>query len=165
MLENGIGMVRDFLDEGLPALPERLEPPRRVLLATGSLFAPVLRAAVEPLAAVAGLDVEVRSVTNRTFGEVTTVAGLLAGGDLLAAVEPGEADLLLISPNMLKYGTDAFLDDLTLGEVRQRLGMPVRTGGTTLGQLAHAVLQNRERSDLPAFGFSTHAIKEAARQH
>ncbi len=165
MLENGIGMVRDFLDEGLPALPDRLDPPRRVLLATGRLFAPVLRAAVAPLAAVDGLEVEVRSVTNRTFGEVTTVAGLLAGGDLLAAVEPGEADLLLLSPNMLKYGTDAFLDDLTLSQVRQELGMSVRTGGTTLGQLAHAVVQNRERSDLPAFGFSTHAIKEASKQH
>jgi putative radical SAM enzyme (TIGR03279 family) len=165
MLENGIGMVRDFLDEGLPALPERLDAPRRVLLATGRLFAPVLRTAVEALAGVEGLDLEVREVVNRTFGEVTTVAGLLAGRDLLAAVEPGEADLLLISPNMLKYGTESFLDDATLEEIQQRLAMPVRTGGTTLGRLARSVLQGPAERDLPTFGFSTHAIKEAARQH
>lgn len=165
MLENGIGMVRDFLDEGLPALPERFDPPRRVLLASGRLFAPVLRAAVEPLAGIPGLDLEVRTVTNRTFGEVTTVAGLLAGRDLLAAVEPGEADLLLLSPNMLKYGTESFLDDTTLAQVQQRLAMPVRTGGTTLGRLGHAVLQGSAHHDLPSFGFSTHAIKEAAKQH
>ncbi len=165
MLENGIGMVRDFLDEGLPALPDRLDPPRRVLLATGRLFAPVLRRAVAPLAGIPGLDLEVRTVTNRTFGEVTTVAGLLAGRDLLEAVEPREADLLLLSPNMLKYGTESFLDDTTLGEVQQRLVMPVRTGGTTLGRLARAVLQGSAQTDLPTFGFSTHAVKEASKQH
>ena len=165
MLENGIGMVRDFLDEGLAELPERCDPPRRVLLVTGRLFAPVLRDAVAPLAALPGLDLEVRAVANRTFGEVTTVAGLLAGGDLLAAVEPGEADLLLISPNMLKYGTETLLDDTTLSELQERLGVPVRTGGTTLGRLARAVLQGSAEHDLPAFGFSTHAVKEASKQH
>ena len=165
MLENGIGMVRDFLDEGLPELPERMDEPRRVLLATGRLFAPVLRRAVEPLAAVDGLQLEVRAVTNRTFGQVTTVAGLLAGGDLLAAVAPGEADLLLVSPNMLKYGTETFLDDTTVSELRERLGMAVEVGGTTLGRLARSVLRGSGQHELPSFGFSTHAIKEAARQH
>ncbi|MEJ2288653.1 MAG: DUF512 domain-containing protein, partial [Deinococcales bacterium] len=165
MLENGIGMVRDFLDEGLPELPERLERPRRVLLASGRLFAPVLRRAVEPLAGVDGLELEVRAVTNRTFGEVTTVAGLLGGGDLLAAVTPGEADLLLLSPNMLKYGTETFLDDTSLSELRERLGMAVDVGGTTLGRLARSVLRGTGQLELPSFGFSTHAIKEAARQH
>ncbi len=165
MLENGIGMVRDFLDEGLPELPDRLDAPRRVLLATGRLFAPVLERAVEPLAAVQGLELEVRAVANRTFGEVTTVAGLLAGGDLLAAVGRGEADLLLLSPNMLKYGTETFLDDTTLGELRERLGMAVDVGGSTLGRLARSVLLGSGQLEAPSFGFSTHAIKEAARQH
>ncbi|MEJ2290498.1 MAG: DUF512 domain-containing protein [Deinococcales bacterium] len=101
MLENGIGMVRDFLDEG----------------------------------------------------------------DLLAAVTPGEADLLLLSPNMLKYGTETFLDDTSLSELRERLGMAVDVGGTTLGRLARSVLRGTGQLELPSFGFSTHAIKEAARQH
>ncbi len=165
MLENGVGMVRDFLDEGLPPLPQRLASPRRVLLATGRLFGPVLEEAVRPLAAVSGLELEVRAVTNITFGEVTSVAGLLAGRDLLAAVAPGEADLLLLSPSMLKYGTETLLDGTELSELRQRLAMRVDTGGTTLAELGRAILRGAGERALPAFGFSTHAAKEAAKQH
>lgn len=165
MLENGVGMVRDFLDGGAGVLPEELARPRRVLLATGRLFGPVLERAVEPLRRVGGLDLEVRTVVNRTFGEVTTVAGLLAARDVLAAVEPGEADLLLISPNMLKYGTETLLDDATLDDLRSRLAMPVETGGSTLAQLARSAVLGSGERNLPSFGFSTHAVKEAAKQH
>ncbi len=165
MLENGVGMVRDFLDEPLPGLPRRIARPRRVLLLTGRLFAPTLRDAVAPLAGVEGLDLEVRPLANRTFGEVTTVAGLLAGRDVLLGVEPGEADLVLISPNMLKYGTETLLDDRTLDDLRRELRMPVEVGGTTLAELAGAVLRGHGVAPAPSFGFSTHAIKESAKQH
>jgi putative radical SAM enzyme (TIGR03279 family) len=165
MLENGVGMVRDFLGAETPALPGRLPSPRRVLLATGRLFAPVLEEAVAPLRAVDGLEVEVRALRNHTFGEVTTVAGLLAGRDVLMGVEPGEADLLLLSPNMLKYGTQTMLDDRTLADLERELRMPVAVGGTDLGELYGSVLRGPAGTYLPSFGFSTHAIKEAAKQH
>ncbi len=165
MLENGVGMVRDFLGQGLPAVAPSVPLPRRVLLVTGRLFAPVLEAAVEPLRQVPGLDVEVRGIRNVTFGEVTTVAGLLAGRDVLMGVEPGEADLLLLSPNMFKYGTQTMLDDRTLPELQDELGMPVAVGGTDLAELYASVLHGPAERHLPSFGFSTHAIKEAARQH
>jgi NifB/MoaA-like Fe-S oxidoreductase len=169
MLENGIGMVRDFLSAPLGALPARLADPlvgqRKVLLATGKLFAPVLERAVAPLRRVAGLSVEVRAIPNRTFGEVTTVAGLLAGRDFLLGIEPGEADLVLVSPNVLKYGTETLLDDRTLDDLRRELRMPVEVGGTTLAELAETILSGAGARHLPQFGFSTHAIKEAAKQH
>jgi len=165
MLENGVGMVRDFLDGPLPDLPARLPTPRRVLLATGTLFAPVLERAVEPLRAIDGLEIEVRAVTNRTFGAVTTVAGLLAGRDLLLAIRPEEADVLLLSPNVVKYGTDLLLDDRSLGDLRTDLRMDVELGGTTLADLARTVLGDAGRAVTPQFGFSTHAVKEAAKQH
>ncbi|HZW28895.1 MAG TPA: DUF512 domain-containing protein, partial [Trueperaceae bacterium] len=165
MLENGVGMVRDFLAAELPALPTRLAAPRRVLLVTGRLFAPVLEEAVAPLRAVDGLEVEVRPLRNHTFGEVTTVAGLLAGRDVLLGVQPGEADLVLVSPNMLKYGTRTMLDDRTLDDLERELRMPVAVGGADLGALYRSVLDGPEGVYLPSFGFSTHAIKEAAKQH
>ena len=165
MLENGVGMVRDFLARPLPPLPSALPKPRKVLLATGRLFAPVLERAVEPLRAVGGLEIEVRALTNRTFGEVTTVAGLLAGRDVLLGVEPGEADLLLLSPNVLKYGTETLLDDRTLDDLRRELRMAVEPGGTDLAELATSVLTGAGERHLPQFGFSTHAIKESAKQH
>ena len=165
MLENGVGMVRDFLSDPLPRLPRRLERPRRVLLATGRLFAPVLERAVEPLRSIEGLDLEVRALRNRTFGEMTTVAGLLAGRDFLSQIEPGEADLLLVSPNVLKYGTELLLDDRTMDDLRSELRMDVEVGGSSLGELAQAVLTGAAVGSNTQFGFSTHALKEAARQH
>jgi putative radical SAM enzyme (TIGR03279 family) len=165
MLENGVGMVRDFLGRPLPPLPEALPAPRRVLLATGRLFAPVLERAVAPLRRVEGLEIEVRALTNRTFGEVTSVAGLLAGRDVLLQVAPGEADLLLISPSMLKYGTETLLDDRSLSDLRRELAMPVEPGGSDLAELARTILTGAAAPGGPQFGFSTHAVKEAAKQH
>lgn len=166
MLENGVGMVRDFLTADPPAtLPARLDRPRRVLVATGRLFAPVLTEALAPLSQVAGLELEVRAITNRTFGEVTTVAGLLAGRDLLAGVAPGEADLLLVSPNMFKYGTEVMLDDRTRSQVEAELGMRVAVGGTNVAELIDTIVTGEVHDHLPSIGFSTHAIKEAAKQH
>lgn len=165
MLENGVGMVRDFLEAPLPALPARLERPQRVLLVTGKLFGPVLERAVAPLRAVGGLDLEVRVLENRTFGAVTTVTGLLAGRDVLTQVAPGEADLLLVSPSMLKYGTEALLDDRTLDDLRRELRMRVEVGGANLGELVATVLGTGSGRTLPQFGFSTHAVKEASGQH
>ena len=165
MLENGVGMVRDFLDAEPAKLPEALPIPRKVLLASGRLFAPVLDEAIEPLRAIKNLEIEVRALSNKTFGAVTTVAGLLAGRDVLAGVEPGEADLLLLSANMFKYGTQTMLDDRTLSDLQAALGMTVAVGGTDLAGLFDAVVNGPANSHLPSFGFSTHAIKESAEQH
>ena len=165
MLENGVGMVRDFLGRPLPPLPDGLPTPRKVMLVTGSLFAPVLERAVAPLRRIRGLEIEVRALRNRTFGEVTTVAGLLAGRDVLLQVEPGEADLLLIPPTMLKYGTETMLDERTLRDLRSELRMPVEPGGSDLAELARTILTGTAASRGPQFGFSTHAVKEAAKQH
>lgn len=165
MLENGVGMVRDFLAGPVPLLPAALATPRRVLCASGSLFAPVLRAALEPLQAVAGLTLAVRALRNRTFGEVTSVTGLLAGRDFLTQIVPGEADLLLVSPSVLKYGTETLLDDRTLDDLRRELRMRVEVGGRDLGELFRTILQDAQAEATPQFGFSTHAIKEGAGQH
>jgi putative radical SAM enzyme (TIGR03279 family) len=169
MLENGVGMVRDFVNAAWPPLPAALSRPLRVICATGRLFAPVLEAALAPLREVEGLELEVRPLVNRTFGAVTTVAGLLAGRDFLTQIEPGEADLLLVSPNVLKYGTETLLDDRTMSDLRRELGMRVEVGGTHLGELVATILAGGER-DAPAaappqFGFSTHAVKETSGQH
>ena len=165
MLENGVGMVRDFLEGPSPVLPAALPRPLRVICATGTLFAPVLEAALAPLRAVAGLDLRVRPLANRTFGAVTTVTGLLAGRDFLTQIAPGEADLLLVSPNVLKYGTETLLDDRTLDDLRRELRMRVEVGGTRLGELVASILGGEGRAALPQFGFSTHAVKEGSGQH
>jgi putative radical SAM enzyme (TIGR03279 family) len=169
MLENGVGMVRDFLaDEAMRGVvvPAALPAgPLRVLCVSGTLFAPLLERALAPLQGVEGLTLEVRALQNRTFGAVTTVTGLLAGRDVLTQVKPGEADLLLLSPSMLKYGTETLLDDRTLDDLRGELGMRVEVGGRNLPELIARIVAGGHAAATPQFGFSTHAVKEAARQH
>ncbi|WP_225429927.1 DUF512 domain-containing protein [Deinococcus detaillensis] len=159
MLENGVGMIRDFLTEGMPALPERLLAPKKVILGTGLLFAESLDLAVEPLRAIEGLEIEVRAIENQTFGKVTTVAGLLTGRCFRAAVKTGEADLLIVPPTTLRYGTELMIDNTSLSELAHTLGMPVKSGGSTLGELARVILGDVVSSG-PQFGMSAHAVKE-----
>jgi putative radical SAM enzyme (TIGR03279 family) len=159
MLENGVGMVRDFLSEPLPELPDAI-PTTRVILGTGKLFAPVLERAIEPLRRIHGLQIEVRAINNTTFGEPTTVAGLLTGRCFLRAIQPAEADVLLVSPSTLRYGTETMLDEISLTELRSSLKMDVRSGGKTLAELARVILENAAPSSAPQFGKSAHAVKE-----
>ncbi|GHG06042.1 Fe-S oxidoreductase [Deinococcus piscis] len=160
MLENGVGMVRDFLTEGVPAdLPAALPQPMKVILGTGSLFAETLDRAVEPLRVIGGLELEVRAIRNVTFGEVTSVAGLLTGRCFRHGITPGEADLLLVPPTTLRYGTELMLDDLSLTELRADLKMDIRPGGSTLGELARVILEGAQSSG-PQWGMSAHAVKE-----
>ncbi|MXV20311.1 DUF512 domain-containing protein [Deinococcus xianganensis] len=161
MLENGVGMIRDFLTEGVPELPAALPEPRRVILGTGTLFAESLDRAVEPLRAIRNLSIEVRAVENKTFGKVTTVAGLLTGRCFRHAIKPGEADLLIVPPTTLRYGTELMLDDVSLDELRAELRMDIRAGGSTLGELTRVILQGAQSSG-PQFGMSAHAVKDTA---
>ncbi len=161
MLENGVGMIRDFLHEGLPELPARLPAPMKVILATGLLFAESLELAVEPLRTIEGLEIEVRAVENKTFGKVTTVAGLLTGRCFRHAVVQGEADLLIVPPTTLRYGTELMLDNMSLSELGEDLKMTVRSGGSTLGELARVILQGAASSGLQ-FGISAHAVKDVS---
>ena len=69
------------------------------------------------------------TVENKLFGRPTTVAGLLAGRDLLEAargkVAPG--DLVLV-PDESVNEHGVFLDDLTPGQLAEELGVPVHAG-------------------------------------
>lgn len=159
MLENGVGMIRDFLTEGLPELPAALPQPRKVILGTGALFAESLDRAVEPMRAIAGLEIEVRAVENKTFGKVTTVAGLLTGRCFRHAIKPGEADLLIVPPTTLRYGTELMLDDSSLTELGREFRMDVRAGGATLGELARVILDGAQSSG-HQWGMSAHAVKD-----
>jgi putative radical SAM enzyme (TIGR03279 family) len=87
--ENGIGLVRTFLDawdeasHGTPVCTGRTRI--EAVLVTGELFAPVLRTAA-PLAARHGVSCTVLPVRNRFLGGNVSVAGLLSGTDIADAV-------------------------------------------------------------------------------
>ncbi len=120
LTENGVGSVSGFLTayaEGLPEVP-RLDD-RRIRILTGLSMGPFLRELEPSLREATGASVQVQPVVNDFFGQSVSVAGLLAGQDLLqAAGNPEPNDLILVPAEALN-ADDLFIDSLSLSEFRE----------------------------------------------
>jgi len=123
LYENGVGAVRRFVDgfeAGLGSVP-RMHG-RRIRLVTGRSMAPFLRERAGRLAAATGAAAEVVEVTNDFFGETCTVAGLLAGRDIQAALDGGGPDDVVVLPAEALNADDLFIDSMPRAELAGRLG-------------------------------------------
>jgi NifB/MoaA-like Fe-S oxidoreductase len=143
--ENGIGMVRAFIDEAGEEL-DRLEPSAcapapRVTLVTGVFFAPVLSALTGALE-LTGCEVDLLPVVNDLLGGNVGVAGLLGGDDIARAVHAhrDEADVFLV-PALAVNDDGLFLDDLTVAQVAARAGSDVRLVSCDAAGLVSALLE------------------------
>ncbi|WP_066640059.1 DUF512 domain-containing protein [Desulfolucanica intricata] len=127
--ENGVGLVRLFLDEWedvLPILPKKLSEPRRITAVTGILASAVLAPVIDRLNLIENLEVCLRVVVNKYFGEHVTVAGLLTASDLEQAFQGTDlGDLLILPSVMLREGETVFLDDVTVKQLAGRLKVPI----------------------------------------
>ncbi len=128
-IENGVGMTRYLMDQWARSrrkLPANISQPRRVTLVTSMMARPVIEQFAEDMRKVVGLEVQVLPVVNTFFGAEVTVAGLLCGQDVLAALEEhgNLGDLVLLPRVMLDNAGERFLDDTTVEDFKERL--PVR---------------------------------------
>ncbi len=119
LTENGVGAVAGFLeafDRGISTVP-RLET-HRVRILTGRSMEPFMKDLAKRITQVTGAMVLVHQVENEYFGESVTVAGLLAGKDLLAAVsDPKPGDLILL-PREALNADELFIDSFSLADFR-----------------------------------------------
>ena len=131
-IEDGVGMVRRFLDDFDGELARRRWT-RRTLdgtLVTGKLFEPLLRQAAARLAHDLGWRLQVVGVENRFLGAGITVAGLLAGDDIaqaLRGIDPG--DFVLVPQEAISRIDGLFIDNRTVDDVARAIGRPVYPGG------------------------------------
>lgn len=130
-IEDGIGMVRSFrikFDRLLAKLERQpLKEAGRIsgTIITGTLFAPVMQECVQSLNARSGARLYVHAAENNYFGGDVSVAGLLTGGDLVAAAAGLKGEFILIPKSMLKSDEDIMLDGMTLDYLRKELGLNV----------------------------------------
>jgi putative radical SAM enzyme (TIGR03279 family) len=147
--ENGIGMARAFLDEmGELVAGFGDTAPRAcgVVLVTGELFAPVLEALARTLSE-GGCSVRVLPVRNEVLGGEVTVAGLLAGADLSAAIhadararaDAGRADAYLL-PDVVFNDDGLTLDGHDLERIAEQSGADVRLVSCDAAGLVTALL-------------------------
>jgi len=130
-IENGVGMIAQFLaDAKRTRLPSQVIP-MRITVVTGVSFAPILRTVLARLRQVPGASVNQITVKNSLFGPSVTVAGLLAGQDILKAIKGKRLGSVLVIPaNALKEDEGIFLDNLKLADVETATSVPIRTANT-----------------------------------
>lgn len=130
-LENGVGMMtlmqHDFAQALKEAQLEQSPAAHRCTIATGQLAYPMMQDFAERVQqAFPQVQVQAKKIRNDFWGPTITVAGLITGQDLLAQLEGlNLGSELLIPANMLRHEQDRFLDDLTLEQVQETLGVPV----------------------------------------
>jgi putative radical SAM enzyme (TIGR03279 family) len=127
--ENGLGMVRGFIEDWRKAKRKisYLKPQvSKVTLATGELFAPVLREAAAELARMADVQLDVVAIRNERLGQTVTVAGLLMGGDVTGQLRAHELGELVVLPRItFDHPTGVALDDVSTQDIARALGRPV----------------------------------------
>ncbi len=136
--ENGLGMVRRFLDDWADLQPEikawqaqqqRKSPQtegQTCTLVTGTLFAPTLRRTAAEFADLTGVNLTVLPVVNERLGDSITVAGLLMAQDVTVQLQAqGHGDLVILPRVMFDHPDVIALDDLSPADVANQLGCPV----------------------------------------
>lgn len=141
-LENGVGMLRSHSDEFLAALETA------AYTAAGSPFTCVTgEAAYGHICALLEaakakfpfLEGDVACIRNDFYGESITVAGLLVGRDIIAQLRARGHHRRLILPScMLRAEGDLFLDDTTLPQLSDSLGVSVTVIGPSGDELLEA---------------------------
>ena len=128
-LENGVGLVRQLLDDWRRLkrrLPATLPRPRHLTVACATLIAPVLQRIVDEMNTIGNLRVDLHVVCNRLFGDEVTVSGLIVGRDLLAALAGHElGDTLVLPRVMFDHGGTLTLDNMTLDDLQTAADRPI----------------------------------------
>jgi putative radical SAM enzyme (TIGR03279 family) len=158
-IENGVGMVRQLLDEW-QALKEEMLRTSKVprisqvgrtgevqptgTLVCGTLISPVMERILEEMFALTGADVQLVPVVNEFFGPVTTVSGLLTGQDVIATLRGRPLGDVVLLPRAMftgSYGAGSTppgmtLDDMMIDDIAARLSVRVEMAGTMAEVLA-----------------------------
>ena len=145
-IEDGIGMVRSFANE-LESLTRKLERTQNGVqqsltgtILTGTLFAPVLSRMIERVNKRLDMRLHVAPVANDYFGGDVSVAGLLTGGDFLAARDQVRGEFAIIPRVSLKSDEPIFLDGMRFTDLERQFDVPVHT--FDLDQLASFLRPN-----------------------
>ncbi|MCK4428113.1 MAG: DUF512 domain-containing protein [candidate division Zixibacteria bacterium] len=136
-IENGVGMMRKFLDQfqtKQKLLPKNLKENLSITLLTGvSAFRLIQKVVKDGLNIIPGLKIKVIAVKNDFFGSTVSVTGLLTGVDIIDASkrEKKIGDLILLPPNCINQD-GLFLDDMTPQKVENELKRKVIIGSYDL---------------------------------
>ena len=145
-LENGVGMMSLFREEFLAELekPHRIYGTKKMDVVTGTMAAPLITEMMDELRRqYPMIEVKVHPIKNNFFGGNVGVAGLVTATDIIAQCEGRlSSGTLGVPAVMLREEKDTFLDDMTIEQLGQRLGVKVEVLPTSGGDEAKALLRS-----------------------
>lgn len=123
-IENGVGMAPLFLHQSKRIRIPQGKAKQRFVTFTGASFHPYLARFADKFTRN-GWDISVVPVENTYFGKSVTVAGLLTGRDVMKALSDfvRKDDLLLVPDVVAKEGDEVFLDDVSIRDLEDLLGV------------------------------------------
>ena len=126
-IENGVGLVRQFLDEASSMFRRRRWPggAEGGTVVTGRSASSLVGKFLEEFSSRAGARFVAEPVVNRLMGDSVTVTGLLGGNDIAEAVRGHVRGTLFIPSVTLRDAGDLFLDGLTPSALSRRTGARV----------------------------------------
>lgn len=144
-LENGVGMMRLLNDEYIDALDkvDADNKKRKVTIATGKLAGNLISKLMKKTEdKFTETEINVKIIENDFFGRTITVSGLLTGRDIYEQLKNENlGDKLLLPGNVLRSGEDVFLDDMTLSELSEKLGVDIVVPGSNGEDLLDAIIR------------------------
>ena len=126
-IENGVGMVRTFMDNFADDMDYHPAASRNVAvdIATGESFYPVLKTMTDMAMEKYGdkVKIYVHKIKNEFFGGNVSVTGLLTGTDLVNQLKGNlKTDRLCLCNDVLSDNAEIFLDDMTVPQLEEALG-------------------------------------------
>lgn len=155
-LENGVGLWALFKEEFTEELERTVPPsgrrrPGEYLVVTGIDAAALWKELKEKLVVkYPEIKLAIKPVPNFFFGREVTVTGLLTGRDIVSALRNNDLrpeQIVLLPRVMLRRGEDVFLDGMTVGELEEILGVPVKVVEVSGKAAARTILGLEEKND------------------
>lgn len=145
-IENGVGLIaamRDEIDTELSYLEPLSRSPKSKTVVTSYIAYDFICECVDKIKShITSLDIQVVKIKNDFFGDKITVTGLLCGKDIINQLkEKPISDTIMLSDAMFKADEDVFLDDTTLEDVENELGVKVIKTPCTGYGFIQAILQ------------------------
>jgi NifB/MoaA-like Fe-S oxidoreductase len=114
-------------------LQSTLPQKKRILTFTGLAFYPFLKKFLDRFSEKENLNIfDVVPVENKFFGVSVNVAGLLTGRDVIKTLlDRAEGHEMILVPDVVLNEENKFLDDITLEDIEESLGIAARKISST----------------------------------
>lgn len=147
-LENGVGLMKSLEDEistQLNKVSDDISIDKKIIISTGTLAKSFIeQIATMIMEKVKDLEIIVVPIINDFFGETITVSGLITAQDLISQLSQyKDVDEIIVPRTMMKSDEEVFLDNMSIDDVRKKLGIPVQISKVNGKDLINTIINLR----------------------